>query len=54
MEIFGTNFALTLGSWRLRLCIAVEDVDAPVLAKQPAPHRVRIIHEDDYTHRARN
>lgn len=51
MEILGTNFAITLGSWRLRLSLAVEDVDAPVPAKTPAPHRVRIISEDDYSRR---
>ena len=48
MEILGTNFALTLGSWRLRLSFAVEDVDAPEPPKMRAPHRVRIVHEDDY------
>ena len=48
MELFGTNFALTLGSWRLRLCLAIEDVDAPEPAKVAPPHRVRIVAEDGY------
>ena len=51
MEILGTNFAITLGSWRLRFCFAVEDVDAPVPAKAKPPHRVRIIREDSYAQR---
>jgi hypothetical protein len=46
MEILGTNFSITLGSWRLRLSLAVEDVDAPVPAKEPPPHRIRIVSED--------
>jgi hypothetical protein len=46
MEIIGTNFSITLGSWRLRFCLAVEDIDAPVQAKEPPPHRIRIVSED--------
>ncbi len=46
MEIIGTNFSITLGSWRVRLSFAVEDVDAPVPAKEPPPHRIRIVPED--------
>ena len=45
MEILGTNFSITLGSWRLRLCFAVEDVDAPAPPKVQPPHRVRIVEE---------
>lgn len=51
MEILGTNFSITLGSWKLRFCFAVEDVDAPVRPKAQAPHRVRIV-QDEYSHRA--
>ncbi|MEO9171189.1 MAG: hypothetical protein ABI282_05600 [Candidatus Baltobacteraceae bacterium] len=51
MEILGTNFALTLGSWRLRFCFTVEDVDAPEPPKVRTPHRVRIVPEDDYARR---
>ncbi len=51
MEILGTNFAITLGSWRVRFCFAVEDVDAPAPAKAKPPHRVRIVPEDDYVGR---
>ena len=34
MEILGTHFALTLGSWRLRLVLTMEEVDE---APNPAP-----------------
>ncbi len=56
MEIFGTSFNLTLGSWRLRLGIALEDVDAPgAPATRKHPHRVRIVPEDDFLrHEAAN
>ena len=54
MEIIGTNFAITLGSWRLRFCFAVEDIDAPVPPpKAQTPHRVRVMHEDEYQSRRR-
>ncbi|MGR4065690.1 MAG: hypothetical protein ACLQPV_09645 [Vulcanimicrobiaceae bacterium] len=39
MEIFGTSFAVALGSWRLKLGITLEDTDAPpapVAAGRPA------------------
>ncbi|HET9030574.1 MAG TPA: hypothetical protein VFN49_10370 [Candidatus Aquilonibacter sp.] len=52
MEILGTNFAITLGSWRLCFRLAVEDVDAPApAAKAHVPHRVRIVEEDTYARR---
>ncbi len=46
MEILGTSFAITLGSWRLRFCLALEDVDAPAPAKAETPHRIRIVEEE--------
>ncbi|HTZ54443.1 MAG TPA: hypothetical protein VMB20_05220 [Candidatus Acidoferrum sp.] len=46
MEIMGTNFSITIGSWRLRLGFAIEDIDAPIPAKEQPPHRVRIVPED--------
>jgi hypothetical protein len=51
MEIAGTHFAITLGSWRLRLSIAVEDVDAPQSMKPKVPHRLRVVPDDEYSHR---
>ena len=40
MEIIGTNFTLSLGAWRLRFLLAIEDRDEP--AKEPLrpPHRL--------------
>jgi hypothetical protein len=37
MEILGTNLAITLGAWRLRLSIALEETDAPPPPVQPNP-----------------
>jgi hypothetical protein len=51
MEILGTQFAITLGSWRLRLVIAVEDVDAPEPHKPKTPHHLRVVPDDQYSHR---
>lgn len=45
MEILGTNFSITLGSWRLCFRVAVEDVDAPAAAPRQTPHRIRIVDE---------
>lgn len=49
MEIIGTNFTLTLGSWRLRFAFAVEDTDdfAP-MPKARTPHKMRLVREDEY------
>ena len=53
MEFMGTTFSITLGSWRLRFSLALEDVDerAPRQHQQP-PHRLRLIPEDEYLHRS--
>lgn len=48
MEIIGTNFSLTLGAWRLRFALAVEDTDAPPAVKARPPHRMRVVPEDEY------
>jgi hypothetical protein len=48
MEIFGTHFTLSLGAWRLRFVLALEDTDAPPAPKVPTPHRVRVVPEDEY------
>jgi hypothetical protein len=48
MEIFGTTFTLTLGSWKLRFCVAIDDVDAahaaPAATQTRSPHHMRVIH----------
>jgi hypothetical protein len=51
MEILGTNFSITLGSWRLRFNFAVEDIDTPMQMKEPPPHRIRIVEDAPYSRR---
>jgi hypothetical protein len=51
MEIVGTSFVLTLGSWRMRIGFTIEDADAPQPTKPPIPHRMRLIPDDDYIRR---
>ena len=48
MEILGTNFTISLGSWRLRFVLALEDSDAAPPPKAPPPHRVRVIPDNEY------
>jgi hypothetical protein len=48
MEILGTNFTLSLGAWRLRFVLAVEDADAQPAPKARPPHRIRYVREDEY------
>ena len=41
MRYFGTNFSLTLGAWRLRVAIDLEDApdgEAPALRMPPLPN----------------
>ena len=43
MELFGTKFTLTLGAWKLRFVLMLEDDQeayAPVRSA-PAPHHMR-------------
>jgi hypothetical protein len=47
MEILGTNFVLSLGAWRLRFVLAIEDADSEP-ARKVAPHRMRVVPEDEY------
>ncbi|MFY9719121.1 MAG: hypothetical protein WAK16_05690 [Candidatus Cybelea sp.] len=48
MQIFGTNFALTLGSWRLRFVLALEECDEPANERAAPPHRLRVVPEDEF------
>lgn len=48
MEIIGTTFTLTLGAWRLRFALALEEADAPPAGKRRTPHRLRVVPEDEY------
>ena len=46
MELFGTKFSLTLGAWRLRFVLMLEDseefVQQPAAHAQP-PHHVSVL-----------
>lgn len=49
MEIIGTNFTLSLGAWRLRFVLALEDADDDrTKEKVRTPHRLRVVPEDEY------
>ena len=48
MELLGTNFSLSLGAWRLRFVLALEDTDSAPPAKVRPPHRMRVVPEDEY------
>jgi hypothetical protein len=48
MEILGTHFSLSLGSWRLRFVLAIEETDDRPAEKTRPPHRLRVIPEDEY------
>lgn len=45
MEIFGFNFGLRLGSWKLRFACGIEDDDlsSPVRSATKTPHRLRVV-----------
>jgi hypothetical protein len=48
VEIIGTNFTLSLGSWRLRFVLALEESDETAKEKVLTPHRLRVVPEDEY------
>jgi hypothetical protein len=48
VEIIGTNFTLSLGSWRLRFLLALEDRDEATREPVRPPHRLRVVPEDEY------
>ncbi len=48
MEILGTNFTLSLGAWRLRFVLAIEDTEAQPVPRAHVPHRMRVVPEDEY------
>jgi hypothetical protein len=48
MEIIGTNFILSLGSWRLRFVLAIEETDERPKERTRVPHRLRVVPEDEY------
>jgi hypothetical protein len=48
VQILGTNFALTLGSWRLRFVLALEEGDEQARERVAPPHRLRVVPEDEF------
>lgn len=48
MEIIGTSFILSLGAWKLRFVLALEDADVPPAPKTAPPHHVRIVADSEY------
>jgi hypothetical protein len=48
VEIIGTNFVLSLGAWRLRFVLAIEENDERPKEKVRPPHRLRVVPEDEY------
>ncbi len=48
VEIIGTTFTLALGAWRLRLVLAIEEIDERPKEKVRVPHRLRVVPEDEY------
>jgi hypothetical protein len=48
VEIIGTSFTISLGSWRLRFVLAVEDSDEQPKERARVPHRLRVVPEDEF------
>ncbi len=43
MEILGTQFSLTLGTWRLRLVLAIEETEGPRTCERTDAHHLAVI-----------
>ena len=48
VEIIGTSFTLSLGVWRLRFALAIEENEEPPKERVRTPHRLRVVPEDEY------
>ena len=48
MEIMGTNFTISLGVWRLRFVLAIEENEERSKERVRPPHRLRVVPEDEY------
>jgi hypothetical protein len=48
VEIMGTSFTLSLGAWRLRFVLAIEENEEPAKEKVRPPHRLRVVPEDEF------
>jgi len=51
VEIIGTNLTLSLGAWRLRFVLAIEEAEESPKEKIRPPHRMRVVPEDRYARR---
>lgn len=50
MDLIGTNFSLTIGTWRLRLGVAIEDTTMPEeLPRAAYAQRPRFVREEEFT-----
>ncbi len=47
MEILGTQFALTLGSWRLRFVLALEETEEARTGIRVPSHHLAVMKESD-------
>ena len=47
MELFGTKFTLSLGTWKLRFVLMLEDEQQPVQppATEHRPHHIAIVRD---------
>jgi hypothetical protein len=43
MEILGTHFALTLGSWRLRFVLSIEETEETRVPTRTGPHHLTVV-----------
>ncbi len=43
MEILGTRFSLTLGTWRLRLVLAIEETEGVAAREHTPSHHLAVI-----------
>jgi hypothetical protein len=48
VEIIGTNFTVSLGAWRLRFVLALEETDERPKERVRPPHKLRVVPEDEY------
>jgi hypothetical protein len=47
VEFIGTNFSITLGAWRLRFQLALEETEERVVPPKYVPHKMRVVPMDD-------
>ncbi len=47
MEILGTHFALTLGGWRLRFVLSIEETEAVHPQARTASHHLAVVKESN-------